>query len=57
VAAVLTGALMLEQLGHPQPAAMLEQAVRAALVTARTPDLGGSATTQEVADAIYSALS
>jgi 3-isopropylmalate dehydrogenase len=53
IAAILTGALMLEQLGHPDPARELERATRAALGNgARTPDLGGSGTTQTVADAV-----
>src|SRR5438477_8300416 len=53
VAAVMTGALMLEQLGHPAAARDLESAVRAAVGNgARTPDLGGKSTTREVASAI-----
>ena len=52
-AAVLTGALMVEQLGHPDAARDLERAVREALtIGARTPDLGGESTTREVASAI-----
>jgi len=52
-AAVLTGALMVEQLGHPDAARDLERAVRDALtIGARTPDLGGKSTTREVASAI-----
>jgi len=52
-AAVLTGALMVEQLGHPDAARDLERAVREALTNgARTPDLGGKSTTREVASAI-----
>jgi 3-isopropylmalate dehydrogenase len=58
VAAVLTGALMLEQLGHADAARDLERAVRAVLAAGtRTPDLGGTASTGEVAKAIYSAVS
>jgi 3-isopropylmalate dehydrogenase len=58
VAAVLTGALMLEQLGHPEAARDLEGAVRAAIAGgARTPDIGGKATTKEVAAAIFSRVS
>jgi 3-isopropylmalate dehydrogenase len=57
VAAVLTGALMCEQLGHPEAARALERAVAAALAAgARTPDLGGRAGTQEVAAAIAERL-
>lgn len=53
VATVLTGALMLEQLGHPEPARDLERAVREAIARgARTPDIGGKATTRDVAEAI-----
>ena len=57
IAAVLTGALMLEQLGEVAAARDLERAVRETLATGiRTPDAGGKATTQEVAAAVYSAL-
>lgn len=53
MAAVLTGALMLEQLGHPEAAADLERAVRHTLASGlRTPDIGGTATTGQVAKAI-----
>ena len=58
VAAVLTGALLVEQLGHPDAALDLERAVKQALTDgARTPDLGGTATTKEVASAIFSRVS
>jgi isocitrate/isopropylmalate dehydrogenase len=58
VAAVLTGALLVEQLGHPDAARDLERAVKQALTDgARTPDLGGTATTKEVASAIFSRVS
>jgi len=57
MAAVLTGALMLEQLGAPAAAADLERAVRATLAAGvRTPDIGGKATTADVAQAIAHAL-
>jgi 3-isopropylmalate dehydrogenase len=57
VAAVLTGALMFERLGHAGAAADLERAVREALAAgARTPDLGGTATTSAVAGAIAARL-
>ena len=57
VAAVLTGALLFEQLGQAAAARDLERAVRAALAAGvRTPDAGGKATTREVAAAVYSAL-
>jgi len=53
VAAVLTGALMLEQLGHPEPARDLERAVQETLTAGiRTPDVGGTAKTRDVAAAI-----
>lgn len=53
VAAVLTGALMVEHLGYPAAAQDLERAVRKALADgARTPDIGGRASTREVAAAI-----
>jgi len=53
VASVLTGALMFEQLGHPEAARELERAVKAALAEgARTPDVGGTSTTTDVASAI-----
>ncbi|MGE5802108.1 MAG: isocitrate/isopropylmalate dehydrogenase family protein [Gemmatimonadota bacterium] len=57
VAAVLTGALMVEQLGHAGAARDLERAVKQALTEgARTPDLGGKCTTREVAAAIVARL-
>ena len=57
VAAVLTGALMVEQLGYPGAARDLERAVKQALSDgARTPDLGGRSTTREVAAAIVDRL-
>ncbi len=53
IAAILTGALMFEQLGHPEAARALERAVRAALADGvRTQDLGGSATTAMAATAV-----
>jgi 3-isopropylmalate dehydrogenase len=58
VAAVLTGALLVEQLGYAGAARDLERAVIQALADgARTPDLGGRATTKEVASAIFSRVS
>lgn len=57
VAAVLTGALLVEQLGHPDAARDLERAVKQALTNgARTPDLGGTSTTRDVAAAIAACL-
>ncbi len=53
VAAILSGALMLEHLGAREAAARLEAAAGAVLRgPVRTPDLGGSATTAEVAEEI-----
>jgi len=53
MAAILTGALMFEQLGHADAARDLERAVRAALAEGtRTPDLGGTATTAQAATAV-----
>jgi len=57
VAAVLSGALMFEQLGQQGAARDLERAVRDALGAGdRTPDVGGKATTLEVAQAIASRI-
>ena len=53
MAAVLTGALMLEHLGHTEAARDLERAVKDTLAKGvRTPDIGGNATTKEVAEAV-----
>ena len=53
MAAVLTGALMFEQLGHPDAARALERAVKETLAKGvRTPDIGGKATTKEVVAAM-----
>ena len=50
-------ALMLEHgLGRPEPGRQLEAAVDDALTRARTPDLGGTATTAEVTAAVLEAL-
>ena len=57
IAAILTGALMFEQLGHTDAARDLERAVRTAIAAgARTPDIGGKRGTREVAEAIGHAL-
>ncbi len=57
LAAVLTGALMFEQLGHPEAARDLERAVKETLAAGvRTPDLGGTARTVDVARAVEAAL-
>ena len=53
MAAILTGALMFEQLGHPDASRALERAVRKALAAgARTPDVGGTTTTRAAAEAV-----
>ncbi|HXE57372.1 MAG TPA: isocitrate/isopropylmalate family dehydrogenase [Gemmatimonadales bacterium] len=57
MAAVLTGALMLESLGHPAAARRLEEAVRRVLAEGpRTPDIGGKSGTREVARALREAV-
>jgi 3-isopropylmalate dehydrogenase len=57
MATVLTGALMFDQLAHPEAARDLERAVRETLSAGvRTPDIGGTAGTREVATAIASQL-
>ena len=59
VAAILTAAFMMEMLGEMHVA----EAIRAAVTTvvsngiALTPDAGGTATTEQVGDAITAALS
>ena len=53
VAALLTGCLMFEHLGHPAAGADLKQAVRTVLASrVRTPDLGGDASTAAVVKAV-----
>lgn len=57
MAAVLTGALMFEHLGHTAAARDLERAVKEAVAAgARTPDIGGGSTTNEVVAAIAARL-
>jgi 3-isopropylmalate dehydrogenase len=57
MAAVLTGALMFEQLGHAAAARDLERAVKETMAAGtRTPDIGGRSTTREVAAAIAARL-
>lgn len=59
LAAILSAAMMLEHLELPDSAAAIHQAVRRILETEgpRTPDLGGSARTSEVGDAIVQLIS
>ncbi len=57
MAAVLTGALMLDSLGAPTAAGQLEDAVRDALnARVMTPDLGGDATTGDAASFLAEAV-
>src|SRR5690349_13809071 len=57
MAAILTGALMFEQLGHADGARHVERAVRDALGTGvRTPDLGGKTSTRDAAAAVMERL-
>ena len=57
MAAILTGALMLEQLGHEDAARALERAVRNALAAGvRTQDLGGTTRTSAAAAAVLERL-
>ena len=57
MAAVLTGALMFDQLAHPEAARDLERAVRETIAAGvRTPDIGGTAGTHDVAAAITARL-
>ena len=53
LAAVLTGALLFEQLGHAAAARDLERAVQDSIAAGvRTPDIGGGATTADAARAV-----
>jgi tartrate dehydrogenase/decarboxylase/D-malate dehydrogenase len=58
IGAIWSGALMLRHLGLADEAARVEQAIAQVLAdgAVRTADLGGSASTEEVADAVISAL-
>jgi tartrate dehydrogenase/decarboxylase/D-malate dehydrogenase len=58
IAAILTGAMLLEFLGARRAAARIQQAVSAVLAagSARTPDLGGPAKTRQVTEAVLAAL-
>ena len=57
-ALILSGALMLRHLGHPDAASQLEDALRAVVAEGRrvTYDLGGTAGTSQFADAIIERL-
>ncbi|MCD6057960.1 MAG: tartrate dehydrogenase, partial [Thermomicrobiales bacterium] len=57
IAAIWTAALMLEHLGLPDEAARVMRAIEATTAAGIvTPDLGGTATTREVGDAIVAGL-
>ena len=58
LAAVLSAKLMLDHLGHEKSAASLQAAVARVLKEAkvRTPDLGGTATTTQMGDAVLAVL-
>jgi 3-isopropylmalate dehydrogenase len=57
LAAILTGALMFEQLGHADAARRVERAVKDALAAGvRTRDLGGTASTRDAAAAVMEQL-
>ena len=59
VAQIWSGALMLEHLGEKSAAMELEKAIETVLAAEgpKTADLGGKATTREVADAIVAEVS
>jgi tartrate dehydrogenase/decarboxylase/D-malate dehydrogenase len=56
---IWSAALMLEQLGHPEAARAIERAIETAIADKgiRTPDLGGTASTEQMGEAIASAVS
>jgi len=57
MATILTGGLMLEELGHPDAARRIDSAVRSVIADGPcTPDLGGKAGTRETARAVREAL-
>lgn len=57
VAAILSAAMMLDHLGQPAAAAAIRRAVETALAGgARTADLGGRLSTQQMGDAVLGAL-
>jgi tartrate dehydrogenase/decarboxylase / D-malate dehydrogenase len=59
IGAVWAGALMLDDLGEHEAAAAVMRAIEEVLATGavRTPDLGGSARTGDLADALVAAVS
>src|SRR5262249_25507140 len=58
LAAILSAGLMLDHLGLPKGAAAIRKAVADVLKagTPRTPDLGGTAKTKDIGDAVLAAL-
>jgi len=58
IAAILTASLMLEELGEPEAAGLVRDAVVGVVREGRvlTPDVGGGATTQEAGDAVAKRL-
>lgn len=57
MAAILTGGMMLEHLGHPDAHERIQAAVKAALERDQvTPELGGKLSTRDVASAVIDAL-
>lgn len=57
IAAIKSGALLLDHLGHPEQAAAIEAAIQSVLLAGiKTPDLGGSADTETVTRAVCRAL-
>ncbi len=58
LAAILSGSMMLDHLGETEAAKSVERAVAAVLAagSVRPPDLGGTSTTLQVADAVAEAL-
>ncbi len=56
-AAILSAAMLLEHLGHPDVAARVDDAVETVLAEGpTTPDLGGAATTDDVTDAVLAEI-
>ncbi len=55
---IWSGAMMLDHLGHPDAAAVIESAIETVLEegSTRTPDMGGKATTVDLGAAIAEAL-
>ena len=58
IAAILSGAMLIEHLGHPRTAERIRRAVRRTLRAgvARTPDLGGTGKTTDITDAVLEEL-